>query len=234
MKALAAVVVIVVMAFTTPMQPEKGGETLVRPALRSYLEARMSEFTAIPATRKAELRDIATYVAQRTGSGRPADLTFICTHNSRRSHMAQIWAQTAAAYLGIKGIRTFSGGTEATAFNPRAVRAIERAGFAVHQAGSGDNPIYRVGYLDRGSFMECFSKKFSDPPNPNADFCAVMVCSQADAACPFVPGATLRIAIPYDDPKSADGSEREAMAYDERCAQIAREMLFVFASVRQP
>jgi len=233
-KAQAAPIGILVMAFAAPTHTDQGGETLVRPPLRAYIEARISEVAEIPDTRKAALLQIAEYVSQRTSTSRPVALTFICTHNSRRSHMAQLWAQTAAAYAGIEGVRTFSGGTETSAFNPRAVKAIERAGFQVQKSASGDNPIYHVGYIDGGSSMECFSKKFSDPPNPTADFCAVMVCSQADEACPVVPGADLRIAIPYDDPKSADGSDREAVAYDERCMQIAREMLFVFAGVGQP
>jgi hypothetical protein len=45
-------------------------------------------------------------------------------------------------------------------------------------------------------------------------------------------GAEARIAIPYDDPKAADGTEGEARAYDERCRQIAREMLWVFRAAR--
>jgi protein-tyrosine-phosphatase len=216
------------------MQPDLGGETLVRPAIRTYIEARLSELAAIPNARRGKLLELTDFIAEHSASNQPAALTFICTHNSRRSHMAQIWAQTAAAYFGVEGIRTFSGGTEATAFNPQAVRAIERAGFQVQKSGSGDNPIYRVQFRETGSAMECFSKRFGDPPNPSDDFYAVMVCSQADAACPFVPGAARRIAIPYDDPKSADGSEGERTAYDERCTQIAREMLYVFASLGRP
>ena len=58
-----------------------------------------------------------------------------------------------------------------------------------------------------------------------------MSCSQADRNCPLVPGCAARIALPYDDPKDFDGTDREAAMYDERCRQIAREMLFVFSQV---
>ena len=65
--------------------------------------------------RKTLLDDLTDYVITQTAAGSPVRLIFICTHNSRRSHMAQLWAQTAAAYHGVAAIETFSGGTEATA-----------------------------------------------------------------------------------------------------------------------
>lgn len=80
--------------------------------------------------------------------------------------------------------------------------------------------------------MEAFSKRFSDPPNPQVDFCAVMVCSQADEACPHVPGAEKRFSIPYEDPKAYDGTPHESEKYNERSHQIAREMLYLFTRVK--
>jgi arsenate reductase (thioredoxin) len=47
--------------------------------------------------------------------------------------------------------------------------------------------------------------------------------------CPIVRGASHRVSIPYKDPKVADDTPTESAAYDERCAQIAREMLFAFS-----
>lgn len=153
------------------------------------------------------------------------------THNSRRSHLAQIWAQAAALHYRVPGVEVYSGGTEATAFNPRAVAALRRAGFDIQASadGNGSNPRYLVRFGGRSEPLECFSKIYSQPPNPQADFCAVMTCSEADRNCPLVAGATVRIALPYDDPKAFDGNPQESAAYDERCRQIAREMLYVFS-----
>src|SRR5689334_19004318 len=97
-----------------------GAENTVRlnPQLQKYVDARTTEFDQIPLERKQQLTQIAGYVCSRTKSDQPAKLTFICTHNSRRSHLAQIWAQTAATHFGFPGVQTFSGGTAATAFNP--------------------------------------------------------------------------------------------------------------------
>jgi hypothetical protein len=143
--------------------------------------------------------------------------------------MAQLWAQAAAHYFGISGVDTYSGGTEATAFNPRAVAALRRAGFEITQASEGENPVYDVRFTDEMEPLRCYSKVHNEPPNPDRGFAAVMTCSDADAACPIVFGAVQRIAITYDDPKTADGTPDEATIYDERCRQIAREMLYVFS-----
>jgi protein-tyrosine phosphatase/arsenate reductase len=200
--------------------------------LESSINQRLTEFDRIPDERRARLGEIARFVEQRVAGGAPARLTFICTHNSRRSHMSQIWAQTAAHTYGVPNVETFSGGTEATAFNPRAVAAIQRAGFRVDVTGEGDNPVYRVRHHEGAEPMEAFSKVYDQPPNPKEDFAAIMTCSQADESCPLVLGAAARIAIPFDDPKAFDGTDQESDKYDERCRQIAREMLYVFSRVR--
>jgi arsenate reductase len=202
------------------------------PRLTTYLESTIEEVDAIPQERKDQLKKIALFIRTKKQSNEPANLTFICTHNSRRSHMSQIWATTAAAYFGIEeGIYTYSGGTEATAFNPRAVAAIERAGFKVDNPG-GDNPRYQVAFADNFPRMECFSKKYDDQANPQENFVAIMTCSEADKNCPFIPGATLRVPIPYLDPKEADGTAEEAAIYDERCKQIATEMFYIMSQVK--
>ena len=199
-------------------------------ALAAYIERRVSEFSAIDTERRTDLDALSEELANWLRQGQELPMTFICTHNSRRSHMAQIWAQCAARRHGLYGVRTFSGGTEATAFNPRAVAAIQRAGLTVEIRVDGENPVYVV-EDGQGDGMRCWSKVFSDDANPSANFVAVMTCQSADEACPFVPGAGLRVALPYVDPKAFDGTSREAAAYDERCAQIAREMFYLFAEV---
>jgi protein-tyrosine phosphatase/arsenate reductase len=202
------------------------------PGLKKHIDRAISGFDQIPEERKESLKKLAGYVKERVENTGQANLTFICTHNSRRSHMSQIWAQVAAYYYGVPGVTTYSGGTEATAFNPRAVAALERAGFEINIKKEGKNPIYLVKSDHDSESMEAFSKVFNDAPNPTKDFCAVMTCSQADAACPRVPGAALRVSIPYDDPKVFDGTDQEAQKYDERSRHIAREMFYVFSQVQ--
>ncbi len=209
---------------------EKAKETTMNEQLARYVERVVAKLDAIPVERKRDLEQLARFVSERHRAGEEARLTFICTHNSRRSHLAQLWAATGAAYYGVEGIATYSGGTEATAFNPRAVAAIERAGFGVENPG-GQNPHYRVRYASSEPAMECFSKKYDDAPNPGEAFAAVMTCSQADESCPVVKGASFRIPLPYEDPKIADGTPGEATRYHERCLQIATEMFYVFSRI---
>jgi len=200
------------------------------PALEAYIRHALPLMDGISQKRKRALEDVAVFVSSKRKAGEVAELTFICTHNSRRSHMGQLWAAVAAAHFGIDCVRTYSGGTEATAFNPRAVVAIEKAGFAVENPG-GVNPHYQVTFDDGGPAMECFSKTYTDPFNPAEGFAAIMTCSDADEACPVVAGAAIRAPIRYEDPKVADGTSRETAAYDERCLQIATEMLYLFSRV---
>lgn len=201
-------------------------------SLKNYIESRTAEFQHIPSDRKQQLLELSDIVSSTLQKRDSVQLTFICTHNSRRSHLAQIWAATAAIHYRVSPVHTFSGGTEATAFNPRAIEALRRAGFQIGDPKSSPNPRYMV-QVNPDASLECFSKIYNDPPNPESDYCAVMTCSQADQNCPVVSGATTRIAIPYDDPKAFDGSPEESAKYDERCQQIAREMLFVFSNVKR-
>lgn len=202
------------------------------PKLKTYITELESDFDSIPSERKNQLREVADYIRSKKESGETAKLNFICTHNSRRSHLAQIWTQTAAAYYGIENVETYSGGTESTAFNPRAVAAIKRVGLEVKDPG-GDNPRYEVSFSDDAEPMICFSKKFDDEFNPEKSFAAIMTCSDADENCPFVPGAEFRKPITYTDPKEADGTDREAEVYDVRCRQIATEMFYLLRSEKK-
>lgn len=193
------------------------------PSLAGFAEALLTEVDQIPAERQDLLKRLAEHVRGRADG--TAALNFICTHNSRRSHLAQIWSAVAAEYFGLDQVQTYSGGTEATAFNPRAVAALERVGFRIDKPG-GDNPHYLVHFSDDHEPLECWSKTFDDPANPDADFAAVMTCSDADQNCPFIPGAKPRLPLTYEDPKEADDTPAEASRYDERVRQIGREIFF--------
>jgi len=202
------------------------------PALRPYVKEVANEVGTVPQERKEVLNTIAADVTARLEAGKPADLTFICTHNSRRSHMSQIWAATAAYYYGIENVNTFSGGTQATACNCRTVAAMRRVGFDIEDATSGDNPIYLVRYATDRPVIRAYSKLYNGEGNPNRDFIALMTCSVADKSCPVVQGASSRYAIHYVDPRLCDDTPTETTAYNERCREIAREMFYIMSEVR--
>jgi arsenate reductase len=201
------------------------------PRVVASLASLRAAVDGIPAERKEQLDRLALFVRTKRSAGEPARLLFICTHNSRRSHFGQIWASAAAAYYGIDGIEAYSGGTETSAFNPRAIAALERAGFEMANPG-GTNPHVKVTYATGRPPLEAFSKKYDDAFNPKEGFAAVMTCSAADKSCPFVTGSKLRVALPYDDPKSSDGTEAETATYDDRSRQIGTEMMYLFSRVK--
>ncbi len=213
-------------------EKKENSQPLMYPALVTYIQGVVEETHLIPEDRKALLAQLATYIRGKADNDQAAVLHFICTHNSRRSLISQIWAATAAAYYGLDHISTYSGGTEATAFNPRAVAAMERAGFQVENPGGG-NPQYLVSYSEEAPALACFSKTFDDPYNPQKGFAAVMTCSDADENCPFIPGVELRLPLTYDDPKEADDTTEETARYDERVRQIGSEIFYAMQLVNQ-
>lgn len=186
--------------------------------------------TDIPEQRKGVLQPLIDYIGGKLQSKSAVKLNFICTHNSRRSQLAQIWAKTAADYFGID-VECYAGGTETTAFHPNAVNAIKRAGFTVTKKGN-DNPKYFIFHGEDADPIITFSKKYDDAANPKTGFAAIMTCADADANCPVVIGAERRLPVRYEDPKAFDGTPEEAKKYDERCAQIGAEMLFVFSTIK--
>lgn len=159
-------------------------------------------------------------------------ITFICTHNSRRSQLAQAWLAALAFWNGISNIKAYSGGTEVTAFHPNAVTSLERAGFHILPRTSRvDNPPYEVSFRVEANPLLMYSKRYDDPANPDQQFGAVMVCSDAEDACPFVPGAQFRLALPYLDPKRSDGSPDAPQVYDQCSMEIATEMNYVIQQI---
>ena len=186
----------------------------------------------IPAERKVLLDEMATYLQEKIVTGKEIHLNFICTHNSRRSQFSQIWAQTAAAYYGINAY-CYSGGVEVTAFNPRAVAAIQRDGFKVVKK-EGENPVYFVLYSEKEEPIVTFSKVVDDAINATKEFAAVMTCDHADENCPFIPGAERRFPLRFEDPKAFDGTTLEEKMYSERSHQIGAELFYLFEKVGKP
>jgi arsenate reductase (thioredoxin) len=212
--------------------PRTESKASLLPPLLPYVDEVAGELDMIPDERKAVLDEIAAAIAKRLGDGTDANVTFICTHNSRRSHMSQIWAQTAALYYGLDRVHAYSGGTQQTACNHRTVTAMRRVGFDIKDATTGENPLYLVRYAEDRPPVRAYSKLYNAEENPKDGFIALMTCSSADKTCPVVDGAVARYAIHYTDPKLCDDTPTEATAYNERCREIAREMFYIMSQAR--
>lgn len=190
-------------------------------------------FENIPAERKNILQPLVDYIKAKVSNQQEIRLNLICTHNSRRSHLSQVWAQTAAAYYDVKNVFCYSGGTEATAMFPMAAKALAKQGFQIKTLAEGSNPIYSIKYASDEHPIIGFSKTYDDSFNPQNEFVAIMTCSQADGGCPFIAGAELRIPITFEDPKAFDNTPQQEEKYEERSLQIATEMFYVFSQIKK-
>jgi arsenate reductase len=190
-------------------------------------------FESISAERKIVLQPLVDFIQGKASNQQEIRLNLICTHNSRRSHLSQVWAQTAAAHYDIKNVFCYSGGTEATAMFPMAAKTLTKQGFQIKTIAEGNNPVYAIKYAENEHPIIGFSKTFDDDFNPQSEFAAILTCSSADQGCPFIAGAEVRIPITFEDPKAFDNTPQQAEKYEERSLQIATEMFYVFSQIKQ-
>lgn len=200
-----------------------------------FLEIETTIETLNPQTiseeRKAVLQPFIDFLQSKVSTNQEIRINFICTHNSRRSHLSQVWAQTMASYFQIINVRCYSGGTEATALFPTVVETLKHSGFQIQKLSKSENPIYSIKYAANEHPIIGFSKKSEDAFNPKSEFAAIMTCEAANEACPFVSGAEKRIPIIYEDPKVFDNTSQQAEKYHERSLQIATELFYVFSQI---
>ena len=185
----------------------------------------------ISTERKKILQPLIDFIQLKLSKDQTIRLNFICTHNSRRSHLSQVWAQTMAHHFKIKNVYCYSGGTEATALFPKAAETLRNTGFEVQNLSVGPNPVYSIKYAQNEHPVEGFSKKMDDDFNPKSAFAAIMTCDSADEACPVVSGAEKRIPITFEDPKKFDNTPLQTEKYRERSEQIATELFYVFSQI---
>lgn len=182
--------------------------------------------------RKSVLQPLVDFIQQKVTNKEVVNVNFICTHNSRRSHLSQVWAQIAAAHYQIPNVFCYSGGTEETAMFPKIAETFTNAGIEVNIISNTSNPIYALKYDKNALPIIGFSKKYDAPFNPKSDFAAIMTCSQADGACPFIAGAEKHIPITFEDPKVSDNTDQQDQVYQSRSFEIASEMFYVFSQIK--
>ena len=198
-------------------------------ALREYSNKLLKSFDKIPEHRKEELNKIARIIEEHLAENSHLDIVVICTHNSRRSQLAEIWIEVGCEWMNISRIHSYSGGTEATAFNERMVYAVRNAGIDLITISEGDNPRYMR--KEKGKNKVYFSKKYDHPVNPKKDYMALMVCDDADQNCPVVSGMRYRISLPFIDPKKDDDTPMEKLSYASKVEEIGREMVYLISKI---
>lgn len=215
------------------------------PKVAAHAALLTTSFDMIDAAHVEAGEKLANWILQKYRPGQPVRIVCICTGNSRRSMIGAAMGNVAAAYYGLPEIRFYSGGTRPSAFNSRAITTLREIGIEIEATGKeapqGEpgtpNPMYRVRWGPAGTAVDSmeaveFSKMYSDTSNPQQGFAALMVCGDADASCPVVAGAELRVPMHYLDPRIYDGSPYESQKYAERRDDMGRLMLSVLARVR--
>ncbi len=207
--------------------------TFIQNSLFPEIEQMIKQLNSrtITGERKAVLQPLTDFINAKLSANQAIRINFICTHNSRRSHLSQVWAQTMAYYFNINNVYCYSGGTESTALFPMVAETLQNSGFQINTISETDNPVYSIKYAHNEPPIIGFSKKLDDDFNPKSEFAAIMTCSQADGGCPFIAGAEKRIPITFEDPKVFDNSPQQVAKYQERSLQIATEMFYVFSKI---
>ena len=180
----------------------------------------------ISSQRKELLSEVAEKLGNTFSRSQSLKIIFICTHNSRRSHIAQFMLEMACGYYSIQGIEIYSGGTEVTALNKRVVHAISSHGIKYDKTTGDDNPTYIFDHIE-GSETPYFSKLYNHPANPTSNFTAILVCDHASETCPYIPGTLERIHLHYRDPKEYDRTPGEEKAYMDKLEEIGAEMFYI-------
>lgn len=201
------------------------------PAISEFLD--QLNISSVRESRKRELQPLIDTIQGKTDRQEPVNLNFICTHNSRRSQLCQVWAETIAWVKGVPKVKAYSGGTEPSEFHHNAIKALENCGFLITRKVDRTTPVYFFFYSYETEAIPCFSKIYNDPINCRAAFTAVMTCSDAEEKCPHIAEAESRVSVIYEDPKYADGTPEEAEVYANRNKQIATEMLYVFSKIKK-
>ncbi|CAN0602762.1 unnamed protein product, partial [Ectocarpus sp. 12 AP-2014] len=106
-------------------------ETTMLPEIAQLISSLNTD--SITEERKEVLQPLIDFIQQKTTANSAIRINFICTHNSRRSHLSQVWAQTMATYFNIKNVNCYSGGTEATALFPMVAETLKNQGFQIQK-----------------------------------------------------------------------------------------------------
>lgn len=158
----------------------------------------------------------AIAISQALAQG-PLTLLFVCTHNSRRSQLAEAWALDV--FRDVPGLRVRSCGTERTQCHPNTASALASGGWTVTETAPGSYRVER-----NGISANLHSKTLDDLPSGER-VVAFMTCAEADEACPAILGALARIPWRYSDPKIYDGTPAALDAYVETSNAVQRDLL---------
>jgi len=178
-----------------------------------------------------KLKAIQEYILSHLKNNLSANIVFICVQNSRRSHLSQVIAQHTAHQFQLHDVHCYSGGVEVTQIHPNTIKCLKSLGYSINLIKEGENPVYSCSLDDKADPILLYSKNFEEVTKTLSHFAAVMVCSESESNCPYVPNAERKILLPYEDPKWADSTNNPIDAYLKIALQIQDEMKWLFSNI---
>ncbi|MBC8111544.1 MAG: hypothetical protein H7Y04_10830, partial [Verrucomicrobia bacterium] len=201
------------------------------PGLHEYvaeITSKLRDAGLIPSYRRLILHDIATYVINNFLENQFSNLLFVCTHNSRRSQLCQVWGQIAAFHYDLPLVKCFSGGLETENVSEKILQTLEHAGFHVDNPETQNvyNPQHKVYYSTEFDYISLFSKPYNDAGNPKNNFCTVMNCTPSGEKYQQIDGSKLNVSLIYQNPKDNDDKPDETQVYKQISYKVSLEMFY--------
>ena len=223
----------ILVCFTICIACNRSNNRPFNETLTSYCETLNEEFIHIPDSTRKKLEEAGTYFINRLNNGQETSVSFVCEHNSRKSHLGHIWSTMATQYYELDNVKCYSGGTTPTYVNQRIINALKNTGFQISEKGiAGHGPKYFLESGNSSRGFEIFSKRFDHPMNPDTNYLAISLCFNPEECCPIAYGSDMQLTIPYEDLQPFDNTPLEPAKYDEQCRIVARDMFYMMDFVK--
>ena len=167
--------------------------------------------------RKKRLDNIASVINENLNKTR--SIVFLCTHNSRRSQICEVWGKVFAEIYR-KKININSAGAFKTVVHSQVYESIVKCGLVV------DNK--KEIFFDKKKF-KLNSKTIDSLTMKN--FIAVMTCSNAEKSCPNDPRSIRNIKMFFNDPRIYDETDKMSREYLNTTIYIAEELNYIFKNI---
>tara|TARA_B100001079_G_scaffold142196_1_gene121790 strand:+ start:344 stop:916 length:573 start_codon:yes stop_codon:yes gene_type:complete len=146
------------------------------------------------------------------------NIVFLCTHNSRRSQLCQVWGSILSKIYNID-LKFNSAGTEKTEVHKTIFYCFSNVGIEIK-----DSKIF-YGDLSLSLHSKVLEEIQSDK------FISIMTCSDAEKSCPSDSRSIRNISMIYQDPKIFDDTEKEREEYSKTSKLIAEELNYIIKNL---
>ena len=167
--------------------------------------------------RKKRLDNIASVINENLNKTR--SIVFLCTHNSRRSQICEVWGKVFAEIYR-KKININSAGAFKTVVHSQVYESIVKCGLIVNNK--------KEIFFDKKKFK--LNSKTTDSITMK-NFIAVMTCSDTEKSCPHDSRSVRNIKMFFNDPRIYDETDKMSREYLKTTTYIAEELNYIFKNI---